>query len=143
MAWPGSDAGGRGNWVWLFDFLVGTEHQVLGGLMDAQGTAFLWGVLPGTQEKEGPHRAGMGEWLRGMRLGGGVLSTCCRVLGYVPTTTLSLGLGAPGLWGRGEMVTLLCLLSRLQCGVGPGGCVTAPRPAPGTGEAQGNPGLWG
>lgn len=71
MAWPGSDAGGGGNWVWLFDFLVGTEHQVLGGLMDAQGTAFLWGVLPGTQEKEGPHRAGMGEWLRGMRLGGG------------------------------------------------------------------------
>lgn len=27
------------------------------------------GALPGTQ-KEGPPRVGMGEWLRGMRLGG-------------------------------------------------------------------------
>lgn len=41
------------------------------------------------------------------------------------------------------MVTRLCFLSRLQCGVRPGGCVTAPCPAAGTGEAQGNPGLWG
>ncbi|XP_039740976.1 N-acetylglucosamine-6-phosphate deacetylase isoform X1 [Pteropus medius] len=34
-------------------------------------------------------------------------------------------------------------LGRLQCRVGPGGCVSAPRPAAGTGEAQGDPGLWG
>ncbi|XP_036265444.1 N-acetylglucosamine-6-phosphate deacetylase isoform X3 [Pipistrellus kuhlii] len=32
---------------------------------------------------------------------------------------------------------------RLQCGVSPGGCVAAPRPATGTGEAQGHPGLRG
>lgn len=54
MAWPESDAGGGGNWVWLFDFLVGAEHQVLGGLMDAQGTAFLWGCSPWDPEGGSP-----------------------------------------------------------------------------------------
>lgn len=61
-----------------------------------------------------------------------------------------LGVGAPGLrWGGAasgaEMgdVTHLCPLSRLQCGIGPGGCVPAPRSAAGAGEAQGDPGLRG
>lgn len=41
------------------------------------------------------------------------------------------------------IVTQLCPLSRLQYRVGPGGCVSAPCPAARTGEAQGDPGLWG
>lgn len=59
--WPGLGVmQGTENWLWSLAswWEAAAEHGVPGGLLDALGTIFLWGALPGTLEEEGPREFG-------------------------------------------------------------------------------------